>query len=244
MFSKKQFTFEFKMVYTFWSPSPAIVTIVLALSVSRMVRAKTIVRKLSSVETLGAVDVVWSDKTGTLTQNKMTVMECYIDGKMIDGETFSQTFTKELWEGGVDMRNAKGHFILGCILCNDANISGEGDFGDPTELALIHMARECAVPIEELRDKYCRKDEKGFDSNRKMMSTAHILTGSEGNAAVSYSKGAAEKILEGCDFFYQNGRKCAMSEADRLSLYRMLERIMDDGRRVLALAMEPDGEMY
>ena len=222
---------------------PAIVTIVLALSVSRMVRAKTIVRKLSSVETLGAVDVVCSDKTGTLTQNKMTVMECYIDGKMIDGEAFSQTFTKDLWYGGVDMRSAKGHFILGCILCNDADVSSEGDFGDPTELALIHMARECMVPIEELRDKYCRKDEKGFDSNRKMMSTAHILTGSEGKKTVSYSKGAAEKILEGCDFFYQNGRKCAMSEADRLSLYRMLERIMDEGRRVLALAMEPDGEM-
>ncbi|MDE6663967.1 MAG: cation-translocating P-type ATPase [Lachnospiraceae bacterium] len=223
---------------------PAIVTIVLALSVSRMVRAKTIVRKLSSVETLGAVDVVCSDKTGTLTQNKMTVMECYIDGKMINSEAFSQTFTKELWEGGVDMRSAKGHFILGCILCNDAVVSGEGDLGDPTELALIHMARECAVPIEELRDKYCRRDEKSFDSNRKMMSTAHILAGSEGKKAVSYSKGAAEKILEGCDFFYQNGRKCAMSEADRLSLQRMLERIMDDGRRVLALAMEPDGEMH
>lgn len=223
---------------------PAIVTIVLALSVSRMVRAKTIVRKLSSVETLGAVDVVCSDKTGTLTQNKMTVMECYIDGKMIDREAFLQTFTKELWEGGVDMRSAKGHFILGCILCNDADVSDEGDFGDPTELALIHMARECTVPIEELRDKYCRGDEKSFDSNRKMMSTAHILAGSEGKKAVSYSKGAAEKILEGCDFFYQNGRKCAMSEADRLSLQRMLERIMDDGRRVLALAMEPDGEMH
>ena len=223
---------------------PAIVTIVLALSVSRMVRAKTIVRKLSSVETLGAVDVVCSDKTGTLTQNKMTVMECYIDGKMIDREAFSQTFAKELWEGGVDMRSAKGHFILGCILCNDADVSDEGDFGDPTELALIHMARECAVPIEELRDKYCRRDEKSFDSNRKMMSTAHILIASEGKKAVSYSKGAAEKILEGCDFFYQNGRKCAMSEADRLSLQRMLERIMDDGRRVLALAMEPDGEMH
>ncbi|MBD5519770.1 MAG: cation-translocating P-type ATPase [Lachnospiraceae bacterium] len=223
---------------------PAIVTIVLALSVSRMVRAKTIVRKLSSVETLGAVDVVCSDKTGTLTQNKMTVMECYIDGKMIDSEDLSQTFTKELWEDGVDMRSAKGHFILGCILCNDAVVSDDGDFGDPTELALIHMARECMVPIDELRDKYCRNAEKSFDSNRKMMSTAHIIAGSEGKRTVSYSKGAAEKILEGCDFFYRNGRKCAMSEADRLSLQRMLERIMDDGRRVLALAMEPDGEMH
>lgn len=223
---------------------PAIVTIVLALSVSRMVRAKTIVRKLSSVETLGAVDVVCSDKTGTLTQNKMTVMECYIDGKMIDSGDLSQTFTRELWEDGVDMRSAKGHFILGCILCNDAVVSGDGDFGDPTEIALIHMARECKVPIDELRDKYCRRAEKGFDSNRKMMSTAHILAGSEGKKTVSYSKGAAEKILEGCNFFYQNGRKCAMSEADRLSLQRMLERIMDEGRRVLALAMEPDGEMH
>ncbi|MCH5257014.1 MAG: cation-translocating P-type ATPase [Lachnospiraceae bacterium] len=255
---------------------PAIVTIVLALSVSRMVRAKTIVRKLSSVETLGSVEVVCSDKTGTLTQNKMTVMECYIDGKIIERDKFKQFFTDELWKDNVarksqnnagerrgtaeEIRSGKMHFMLGCILCNDAVVSKDGDFGDPTEMALIHMARECTVPIEELRGKYYRKDEKAFDSERKMMTTCHLSidnterhrnSSREGDGSnennkkhmLAYSKGAAERVLEGCSFLYRNGHKTAMSENDRRSLYRVLEQMMDEGRRVLAIAMNPDGGM-
>ena len=236
---------------------PAIVTIVLALSVSRMVRAKTIVRKLSSVETLGAVDVVCSDKTGTLTQNKMTVMECYIDGKVIERDKFSQLFEEELWKdtaqlqcslidskkGRGEILNSKAHFMLGCILCNDAIISKDGDFGDPTELALIRMARDCAVPIEEFKGTFYRKDEKGFDSDRKMMTTNHSFSGNVEKHVLSYSKGAAERVLERCSSFYLNGHKAAMSEADRSSLYRVLEHMMDEGRRVIAIAMDPDGGM-
>ncbi|MCH5250445.1 MAG: cation-translocating P-type ATPase [Lachnospiraceae bacterium] len=228
---------------------PAIVTIVLALSVSRMVRAKTIVRKLSSVETLGSVEVVCSDKTGTLTQNKMTVMECYIDGKVIERDKFKQFFTDELWKNTGEPAGSKTHFMLGCILCNDAVVSVDGNFGDPTEMALINMAGECNVPVEELRGKYYRKDEKAFDSERKMMTTCHLYTEDAGRREtnfkhmLAYSKGAAEKILEGCSFLYRNGHMTAMSEADRHSLYRVLEQMMDEGRRVLALAMEPGGRM-
>ena len=121
---------------------PAIVTIVLALSVSRMVRARTIVRKLSSVETLGAVNVVCSDKTGTLTQNRMTVTECYLDGRMVERGKFSQLFNGRMWQDTEWEKSSRAHFLLGCILCNDGTSSKEGGFGDPTEMALIRMAEE------------------------------------------------------------------------------------------------------
>lgn len=222
---------------------PAIVTIVLALSVSRMVRAKTIVRKLSSVETLGAVDVVCSDKTGTLTQNKMTVTECYLDGRMIEEEKIPRFFDDQIWdEAGWD-KSSKAHFLLGCILCNDGVSSVEDDLGDPTEMALLHMAQNCGVTIEAIRKRFDRKKENGFDSERKMMTTLHLIKSGSESRLIAYSKGAAEKILERCAYFYQNGRKYPLSESDRTSLTNVLEHLMNEGRRVLALAMEPDGSM-
>lgn len=222
---------------------PAIVTIVLALSVSRMVRAKTIVRKLSSVETLGAVDVVCSDKTGTLTQNKMTVTECYLDGRMIEEEKIPRFFDDQIWdEAGWD-KSSKAHFLLGCILCNDGVSSAEDDLGDPTEMALLHMAQNCGVTIEAIRKCFDRKKENGFDSERKMMTTLHLIKSGSESRLIAYSKGAAEKILERCAYFYQNGRKYPLSESDRTSLTNVLEHLMNEGRRVLALAMEPDGSM-
>ncbi len=222
---------------------PAIVTIVLALSVSRMVRAKTIVRKLSSVETLGAVDIVCSDKTGTLTQNKMTVTECYVDGRMVEGEKLSLFFPGQIWqESGWD-KSSKAHFLLGCVLCNDGTFTTDGDFGDPTEMALLHMAQKCGTDAETLRKRFERKDEKGFDSERKMMTTLHHIRTESGSRLIAYSKGAAEKVIEQCAFFYQNGHKCRMSQNDRTSLVNVLEHLMNEGRRVLAVAMEPDGRM-
>ncbi len=222
---------------------PAIVTIVLALSVSRMVRAKTIVRKLSSVETLGAVDIVCSDKTGTLTQNKMTVTECYVDGRMVEGEKLSLFFPGQIWqESGWD-KSSKAHFLLGCVLCNDGTFSTDGDFGDPTEMALLHMAQKCGTDAETLRKRFERKDEKGFDSERKMMTTLHHIRTESGSRLIAYSKGAAEKVIEQCAFFYQNGHKCRMSQNDRTSLVNVLEHLMNEGRRVLAVAIEPDGRM-
>ncbi len=221
---------------------PAIVTIVLALSVSRMVRARTIVRKLSSVETLGAVNVVCSDKTGTLTQNRMTVTECYLDGRMVERGKFSQLFNGRMWQDTEWEKSSRAHFLLGCILCNDGTSSKEGGFGDPTEMALIRMAEECGISVDELRGRFPRKEEKGFDSERKMMTTAHLMKGSAQSSRLNaYSKGAAEKILERCTFYYQNGRRCTLHDGDRTALMRVLDGLMGEGRRVLAIAMRPDG---
>lgn len=216
---------------------PAIVTIVLALSVSRMVRAKTIVRKLSSVETLGAVEVVCSDKTGTLTQNKMTVTECYLEGKLSGQEQFGPLFAG-VGESQIP-DDARSHFLLGSVLCNDGVLKGEEKLGDPTELALLYMARDCGVNMEALRARYPRTDEKGFDSARKMMTTVHR----EGQASIAYSKGAAERILEGCSRIYRQGRLCDLTQTDRSAITKVLSSLMAEGRRVMALAMHPEGSL-
>ncbi len=217
---------------------PAIVTIVLALSVSRMVRAKTIVRRLSSVETLGAVEVVCSDKTGTLTQNKMTVTECFLEGKLIKKNVFGEVFREITGDAGE--KECRKHFILGCVLCNDSAVLKEDEIGDPTEMALIHMADDCGVDINAVRALYRRVDEKGFDSKRKMMTTVHAA---QDGKTVSYSKGAAERVLEGCRQFYRNGRLEEMTVTDRERVYHVQKQLMAEGRRVLALAMNREGSL-
>ncbi len=226
---------------------PAIVTIVLALSVSRMVRARTIVRKLSSVETLGAVEVVCSDKTGTLTQNKMTVTECYVEGRLVTREHLTDFFARAAGGGRSQERQSvqagygteRRHFMLGCLLCNDGMLIGEDKIGDPTELALLYMARACGADIEGLRETYPRIAEKGFDPERKMMTTVHREDGD----IISYSKGAAERILDGCDRMYRQGQTARMDQADKEAVIRIQKQLMGEGRRVMAIAMETSGSM-
>ena len=121
----------------------AIVTIVLALSVSRMVKVGTIVRRLPSVETLGAVNTVCSDKTGTLTKNRMTVKECFVNGRLVKEEE-------------LDLEN-DGLFLEACTLCNDASI-GESRLGDPTELALLDLAAKHGMQKKRLEQKFPRVD--------------------------------------------------------------------------------------
>ena len=124
-----------------------------------MVRVNTIVRRLPSVETLGAVNVVCSDKTGTLTQNKMTVVKTCVDGKIISVSEF---------------RSADyPFFVNGLVLCNDAVLTPESRIGDPTELALLDFAVRQKVSIERIKRDYPRYKERAFDSDRKMMSTCH-----------------------------------------------------------------------
>lgn len=199
---------------------PAIVTMVLALSVSRMVKVNTIVKRLPSVETLGCVSVVCSDKTGTLTQNRMTVTKCYTDGKSITPEELD--------------RNRDRHFLQGFLLCNDASLADGERLGDATELALLDMAAKFGMQRETLEKKLPRVAELAFDSERKMMSTMHRMGNGE---TISYTKGSPDEILERCHFIWENGQKQPMTAKHKKQIQRELSLFTERGLRVLALGM-------
>lgn len=198
---------------------PAIVTMVLALSVSRMVKVNTIVKRLPSVETLGCVSVVCSDKTGTLTQNRMTVTRCYTGGMALSPTQLEKERDK--------------HFIWGFALCNDAR-NGKGErLGDPTELALLDMAALFKISRSELEARMPRKAEIAFDSERKMMTTLHV----EGGVGISYTKGSPDEIIERCQYIRINGQKQPMTPAYKKQIYKVLSEFTGKALRVLALGM-------
>ena len=158
---------------------PAVVTLCLALSVTRMAKINTIIRRLPSVETLGAVSVVCSDKTGTLTQNKMTVEACFADQKLLPAERMNVKRNRDLF--------------LAMLLCNDAQIE-KSRVGDPTELALLDFGARYGFEKNALGTSFERKKENAFDSDRKMMS---VLCREQGKLTW-YVKGAADRILKRC----------------------------------------------
>lgn len=193
----------------------AIVTMVLALSVSRMVKVNTIVKKLPSVETLGCVSVVCSDKTGTLTQNKMSVTACYTDGRLLPPEELS--------------REAHRSFIEGFTLCNDASAR----IGDPTELALLDMAAGLHVYRPVLETRLPRIDEIPFDSDRKMMTTLHRM----GSSSVSYTKGSPDEILKRCSHIRLDGKVVPFTPSHKQKIRNAIKEMSSRALRVLALAM-------
>ena len=201
----------------------AVVTIVLSIGVQRMVKANTVVRKLPSVETLGAVSVVCSDKTGTLTQNKMTVLESYVDNKYFVKEDFNE-------------KNANDDLKLlakGMSLCSNATVD-EGLYGDPTEIALVAFANEFNMHKKDLETVSPRIDELPFDSVRKMMSTLHKEEGKH----IVFTKGALDSILKYADRILDNGSVRMLTEEDINNIYKANTYFSDKALRVLALAYD------
>ncbi|MBS5118527.1 MAG: cation-translocating P-type ATPase [Clostridium sp.] len=215
---------------------PAVVTIVLALSVSRMARVHTIVRRLPSVETLGAVSVVCSDKTGTLTMNRMTVEEVLDAGELLD-------------EGGSGRRRRSGRgkwattpgqeeLLRAFVLCNDAELNKKGRIGDPGELALLEYAeKEGPWTKGELERQLPRTAERAFDPERKRMTTVHRTE----TGAVSYTKGAPDVILERCSRYLSGGGERPLTGSSRRRLQDRISWLSGQGLRVLGAARS-DGD--
>ncbi len=201
---------------------PAVVTICLALSVTKMVKVNTIVRRLPSVETLGAVNIVCSDKTGTLTQNKMTVVRTYVNSK--------ESVPNEL-----ALRECQD-FVKGLVLCNDAQIQANSRIGDPTELALLDFALKLECDKKNVEKEMPRIRERAFDSDRKMMSTCH--RGKSG--VVTYTKGAPDVILKHCTHIMINGQSVILDKRRQSDIEQAVEDMSLKALRTLAVALRYD----
>ena len=198
----------------------SIVTIVLSFGTQKMAKEHAIIRKLQAVEGLGSVSVICSDKTGTLTQNKMTVEDYYVNGKRLAKKEVS-----------VENEEVK-KLMFASILCNDAkNVNGE-EIGDPTETALVTFAGKYDMDAEEIRRRYVRISEVPFDSDRKLMSTVNETE----NGVLMIVKGAVDVLLQRMDYIHKNGQEVPITEEDKKDIAEMNQEFSRQGLRVLGFA--------
>lgn len=199
---------------------PAIVAIVLALGVTRMSKNNAIVKKLPSVETLGSVNVICSDKTGTLTQNKMTVVKSY---------TYENMHQMDADISHVESDEDEQMLVKSLVLCSDATANAEKTTGDPTEIAFVVFGNRIGLTKEALNKEFPRVAEKPFDSDRKLMSTAN----KEGDEYVVHTKGAVDNLLKISNRAYVDGKVVPMTDEIRQTYLAEAETMSNEALRVL-----------
>ena len=205
----------------------SIVTIVLALGTQKMAKENAIIKKLRAVEGLGSVSIICSDKTGTLTQNKMTVRKIYVDGKLINGSEISLD------------NKVEEYLIKNSILCNDSTSKDGKEIGDPTEVALVNLGHEILINEVELRSKYERLAEIPFDSDRKLMSTLHKIDSKN----IMFTKGALDVILDRVKFIMTSDGVRELTENDKNEILDVNRRLSESGLRVLCFAYKELNEI-
>ena len=204
----------------------AIVAIVLAMGVNKMSKKNAIVRKLPAVETLGAVNIICSDKTGTLTQNKMTVVKTYTLDNLRDIPSEGRDFVANKDET---------ELIRSFVLCSDASIDSGQDIGDPTEVALVVLGDRFNLEKNTLNAEYKRVGENPFDSDRKLMSTLN----KEGDGKYRvHTKGAIDNILVRADKILVDGKVVALTEEMKEKILKVATEMSDDALRVLGVAFK------
>ncbi len=220
---------------------PAVVTISLALGVQRMVQRHALVRKLPAVETLGCTTFICSDKTGTLTQNQMTVKGILVDDKVIEISGSGYQPEGGFYHDGmpVNVQNEPGLKMLleAVALCNDASlVCIDGNWqvrGDPTEGALLAAAAKAGLERDELYRRAPRVREIPFSSEGKRMTTVHK---SSTGTLVAYSKGAPEVVLEACKYIYRDGRMVVLDKEERQRVLQVAHEMAESALRVLGIA--------
>jgi len=222
---------------------PAVVTVVLALGVQKMTKKHVIVRRLPAVETLGATTVICSDKTGTLTQNQMTVRKLVLPGKNIEVEGEGYQPIGKFYQTGQEIQPQidpdLSLLLKGAVLCNNAELQKNIDneqweiIGDPTEGALIVTAAKAGYDKEKLEEDYPRVNEFPFDSDRKQMSTIHQTNG--GNHII-FVKGAPDQVISYCKYYQKNGIIEEMGESIRNKVLSQNRELAQEALRVLAIA--------
>lgn len=223
---------------------PAIVTIVLSLGMKRMADRNAIVKKLLAVETLGTTTVICSDKTGTLTQNEMTVKKVYVDFEEVDvtGNGYEPDGRFMIRDKELQINDVKSLYTLLNIaaLTNDARLNNDGDkmrvIGDPTEGALITLSSKLKITKDLANKNYPRIAELPFDSDRKMMSTFH--ENYIENKITSFTKGAPDIILERCTKILEDGKIRAITSEDKEKIRQKNSVFSLDSLRVLAYAFK------
>ena len=208
---------------------PATATIVMALGVQRMAKQNALVRKLPAVETLGGATVICCDKTGTLTQNKMTVTHIAMNGDFEKGKA------TPVHEESKKYANLYKDLIFASALCNNATLDPDniGEIlGDPTEGALIFLAKEFGITQAEFEKQYPREFEQPFDSDRKRMTTVHIID----DEIIAYTKGAVDEMLPLCTKIATNKGIRDITEKDKENILNLCLKMSSDALRILGFA--------